>query len=74
MKRWTNDRWSSTLHRVVNPPSDGTDNRRQSVAFFHNVNGDAVVETINSCRSEGGGSSYEPIVAKEFLMMKHLAR
>jgi len=72
MKRWTNDRWSSTLHRVVNPPRDGRDHRRQSIAFFHNINGDEVVETIESCRGEGG-SKYEPIVAKDFLMMKHLA-
>ena len=63
------------MHRVVNPPAspDGASNRRQSVAFFHNINGDTVVETIDSCKDEGGGSKYEPIVAKEFLMMKHLA-
>ena len=73
MRRWTNDKWSSTLHRVVNPPQDGRNHRRQSVAFFHNLNGDAVVSTIDSCRGEGGESKYEDIVAKDFLMMKHLA-
>ncbi|GMH93333.1 hypothetical protein TL16_g12600 [Triparma laevis f. inornata] len=73
MRRWTNDKWSSTLHRVVNPPQDGKNHRRQSVAFFHNLNGDAVVSTIESCRDEEGGSGYEDIVAKDFLMMKHLA-
>ncbi|GMI19737.1 hypothetical protein TrRE_jg2386 [Triparma retinervis] len=72
MRRWTNDRWSSTLHRVVNPPRDGKNHRRQSIAFFHNINGDEVVTTIPSCMDDGG-SKYEPIVAKDFLMMKHLA-
>ena len=72
MKRWTNDKWSSTLHRVVNPPRDGANHRRQSIAFFHNINGDCVVSSIETCL-ENGESKYEPIVAKEFLMMKHLA-
>jgi isopenicillin N synthase-like dioxygenase len=39
MKRWTNDRWLSTLHQVVNPDLEdacwnGGSTRRQSVAFF----------------------------------------
>jgi len=39
MARWTNDRWVSTVHRVVNPPSDtGGSTRRQSIAFFHQPN------------------------------------
>jgi isopenicillin N synthase-like dioxygenase len=42
MARWTNDRWVSTVHRVVNPPSDtGGSTRRQSIAFFHQPNWDA---------------------------------
>jgi isopenicillin N synthase-like dioxygenase len=80
MKRWTNDKWLSTLHRVVNPPeqacSDGDkekndseeSTRRQSVAFFHNVNRDAVIE--NLAKEE---AKYESIIAGDFLMMKHLA-
>lgn len=73
MRRWTNDKYSSTLHRVVNPPLDGADHRRQSMAFFGNANPDLLVETIPTCRDENGKSKYEPIVAKDFLMMKHLA-
>ena len=38
MMRWTNDRWVSTQHRVVNPPADTAQPaRRQSIAFFHNL-------------------------------------
>ena len=40
MARWTNDRWVSTVHRVVNPsPEDGGKSRRQSLAFFHRPTG-----------------------------------
>mmetsp|Transcript_92697 Transcript_92697/g.207560 ORF Transcript_92697/g.207560 Transcript_92697/m.207560 type:complete len:150 (-) Transcript_92697:118-567(-) len=75
MRRWTNDRWSSTLHRVVNPPSgeEQTWGRRLALAFFHNLNKDAVVEAIPSCVSEDRPAMYDPIVAGEFLMLKHLA-
>eukprot|EP00419_Tripos_fusus_P046670 CAMPEP_0172826740 /NCGR_PEP_ID=MMETSP1075-20121228/19627_1 /TAXON_ID=2916 /ORGANISM="Ceratium fusus, Strain PA161109" /LENGTH=237 /DNA_ID=CAMNT_0013668439 /DNA_START=4 /DNA_END=713 /DNA_ORIENTATION=+ len=43
MRRWTNDKWSSTLHRVINPPEgkQGEWGRRLSLAFFHNLNKDA---------------------------------
>eukprot|EP00928_Gymnodinium_smaydae_P027243 TRINITY_DN21124_c0_g1_i1.p1 TRINITY_DN21124_c0_g1~~TRINITY_DN21124_c0_g1_i1.p1 ORF type:complete len:366 (+),score=53.77 TRINITY_DN21124_c0_g1_i1:75-1172(+) len=75
MRRWTNDRWSSTLHRVVNPPrgKESEWGRRMSLAFFHNLNKDAVVETIPSCVNEKHAVLYDPIVAGEFLMLKHLA-
>lgn len=50
MQRWTNDQWVSTLHRVVPPSAADVATRdscrRQSVAFFHNVNADVVVEAI----------------------------
>ena len=50
MARWTNDRWVSTLHRVVNPPADRVaESRRQSVVFFQNPNYDALVACLPSC-------------------------
>jgi len=50
LAHWTNDRWVSTMHRVVNPPRDlTTGTRRLSIAFFHQPNYDAVIETIPSC-------------------------
>jgi isopenicillin N synthase-like dioxygenase len=79
MRRWTNDEWLSTLHRVVVPSDaefvevDGVraTRRRQSMAFFHNLNRDAVVEVL--LRAEGDLPKHEPIIAGKFLMEKHLA-
>lgn len=68
MRRWTNDRWQSTLHRVIIPPKGSVWGRRQSIAFFHNLNKDARVVVLGDETPK-----YEPIVAGEFLMQKHLA-
>lgn len=68
MRRWTNDKWQSTLHQVINPPSGSNWGRRQSIAFFHNINPDAVVSVIGTDEPK-----YEPIVAGDFLLQKHLA-
>jgi isopenicillin N synthase-like dioxygenase len=47
LARWTNDRWVSTLHRVVNPPAGaGAATRRQSLVFFHNPNYDAEIVSL----------------------------
>ena len=71
MARWTNDRWRSTLHRVVTPPTSvASTSRRQSIAFFHNANWDAVIECIPSCLAEGESPSYSPVTAGEHLMSK----
>jgi len=76
MERWTNDRWRSMPHRVVyakeRPWRWGTP-RRQSLAFFHNLNHDARVETIATCVAPGNEPKYAPIRAFDHLMQKHLA-
>jgi isopenicillin N synthase-like dioxygenase len=72
MQRWTNDQWKSTLHRVVPPPPDASGStRRQSMAFFHNINPDTKVECIPSCLLSDGSAKYPPITAGEWLMQKH---
>jgi isopenicillin N synthase-like dioxygenase len=74
MQRWTNDKWISTLHRVAMPSSDALE-QRYSMAFFVNVNGDTVVEPLQSCRDDNANSAtnYPPVTAGEHLMAKHLA-
>jgi isopenicillin N synthase-like dioxygenase len=71
LKLWTNDKFKSTRHRVVNGRNDRERGRRQSIAFFHNPNGDAKIETIASCRDEEGGSRYQPVVFRDFLNELH---
>ncbi len=47
MMRWTNDRWRSTLHRVVNPPEAAKESsRRLSIGMFFIPNYDAPVTPI----------------------------
>ncbi len=63
MARWTNDRWRSTMHRVV--PAGG--GRRLSIPFFHNANWDARIECIVG-RTES--ARYPPTTAGRHLMEK----
>ena len=68
MARWTNDRWVSTLHRVVNPPPDlAVGSERLSIGFFHQPNYDAVVECLLSCRRDDAAPKYPPVVAGDYL-------
>jgi len=73
LRRWTNNRYRSTRHRVANANNpNAKSNRRQSIVFFHNLNGEALVETIPSCLIEGK-SSYDPILFNDYISMKHHA-
>ena len=68
MARWTNDRWVSTLHRVVNPPLDARmGSERLSLGFFHQPNYDAVVECLPGCHSAEQPAKYTPVAAGEHL-------
>jgi isopenicillin N synthase-like dioxygenase len=71
LMRWTNDRWLSTLHRVVNPPAGAwTRSRRQSLVFFHNPNPDAVIECLPGCCGPDHPPKYRPIRAGDFIAEK----
>jgi isopenicillin N synthase-like dioxygenase len=71
LERWTNDRWRSTVHRVVVPPNDaGRNCERFSMAFFHNANWDAVIECLPTCASPDRPPRYDPITAGRHLMDK----
>jgi len=71
--QWTNDRWRSTLHRVVPPPADASGGvLRRSVAFFFDGNYDAVVSCLPTCVSDAQPAKYAPVIAGEHLMEKVL--
>jgi isopenicillin N synthase-like dioxygenase len=68
MARWTNDRWVSTLHRVVNPPHDQySGSRRQSIVYFHNPNYDTEIRALETCVPPGTEPRYEPTTSGEHL-------
>jgi isopenicillin N synthase-like dioxygenase len=75
MQRWTNDRWKSTLHRVVNPPAqERVRSKRMSIGFFLHPNYDARIECLPSCCDPQHPPKYEPIQAGELMRKKMEAR
>lgn len=70
MQQWTNDRWRSTLHRVVVPPAGSGPSRRQSMAFFHNANYHARIECLPTCLAPGDVAHHPPVVAGPHLQSK----
>jgi len=83
MQRWTNDRWKSTLHRVIavadDDGSDKNDNsirvvqstRRQSIAFFVNMTGNANIVPFDSCVDDEHPSQYDAVKASDYLIQRH---
>jgi isopenicillin N synthase-like dioxygenase len=61
--RWTNDRYVSTLHRVINRSG----NERYSVPFFYSGNPDAEVRCIPTCLAEGDVPRYPPVTVLDHL-------
>jgi isopenicillin N synthase-like dioxygenase len=67
--RWTNDRWISTMHRVLAPiDADGRVVHRRSAAYFHDGNADAVIACLPGCAN--GQARYAPITVAEHLAAK----
>ena len=70
--RWTNDRWVSTRHRVINPPVGSDGNRsRISLIYFYECNYDAVIECLPTCQSDERPAKYPPIGAAAYITEKY---
>jgi isopenicillin N synthase-like dioxygenase len=68
LMRWTNDRWLSNMHRVVNPPAgDARSHARLSIAFFNHPNYDALIE----CLPSQGASKHAPVLSGEYRDLKY---
>lgn len=66
LMRWTNDRWLSNLHRVVNPPArDGR--ARLSIAFFNHPNYDVTIE----CIAAPGAARHPPVRSGDYRDLKY---
>jgi isopenicillin N synthase-like dioxygenase len=70
LARWTNDQWTSTLHRVAAPRVDGRLVPRRSAAFFHDGNIDAVIECLPGCVTADRPAAYQPVTVGEHLRAK----
>ncbi|MDB5803452.1 MAG: 2OG-Fe(II) oxygenase [Betaproteobacteria bacterium] len=71
LARWTNDRWKSNVHRVINPPKSLTGStRRLSIVLFTGPNADARIECLPSCQGPANPAKYAPIIAHDHLMAK----
>ena len=66
MARWTNDRYASTRHRVVN--RSGT--VRHSMAYFFDPDPDADLSPLPGCLAEGEARHYADATALQHLLTK----
>jgi isopenicillin N synthase-like dioxygenase len=64
MRRWSNDRFLSTPHGVLN--DSGAD--RYSIAYFHSPNPDRVIECLPSCVSSDNPLRYSPAVFRDLVL------
>ena len=71
LQRWTNDRWISNVHRVVNPPAARRgSSRRLSIVFFTGPRDDAEIACLPGCASAAVPARYPPITAGEHVRAK----
>lgn len=70
MQRWTNDRWVSTLHRVVVPDTGDAQSRRMSIGYFVHPNFDAEIRCVPTCLRDGEGARYPTITVSEHIRRK----
>ena len=67
LARWSNGRFRSTLHRVVNR----TPNRRVSIPVFYDPDSDAVVDPRDMGLGEGAAPLHPPVTAGDYIMSRN---
>ena len=64
MRRWSNDRFLSTPHGVIN--DSGSD--RYSIAYFHSPNPNTVIECLPTCTDADHPPLYPPAVYRDLVL------
>ena len=70
MQRWTNDRLSSTRHRVAVPTGDDAGRSRYSVALFCDPNPEVLIDCLPQCITSDRPRRYPPILMRDHLLSK----
>jgi len=71
MSRWTNGRWRSTLHRVINPPRDLTGStQRLSMVLFFSPNEESEIACLPTCATAANPAKYPPVKCGDWVRMK----
>ncbi|MEX2499317.1 MAG: 2-oxoglutarate and iron-dependent oxygenase domain-containing protein [Wenzhouxiangellaceae bacterium] len=71
LQRLTNHVYTSTTHRVVNPPGEAALRSRYSIPFFLHPNPDFVIETLPQCITPDNPNRYpEPISSDDYLQQR----
>lgn len=61
MSRWTNEKYKSNVHRVINKSGK----ERYSIPMFISGNPDYMVECISTCKVPGEPAKFPPVTVQE---------
>lgn len=67
LQRWTNDLFTSSKHRVVNPLGLARQKARDSIVFFCDPSSEIEISCLETCQTPAHPSIYPPILAGDYI-------
>ncbi|OWB55044.1 hypothetical protein B5S28_g907 [[Candida] boidinii] len=67
MQMWSNDKYHSNIHRVMNIPGK----ERFSIPFFINGNPNFEIKCLPSCEDEDGSAKYPVVTVNDYIQRKY---